>query len=133
MSGEGFVFSLADAAKDENASTEKKELTQEEKEAKRNSLLEMSLDDLTNEKRAERRKEIQEKREKRREAGEEPPRHHRKDRDSRNKRYEVEKPKIVNLNLTERQIMRIAETSDIDTDKYDITLRLVMHKKHGGR
>ena len=103
MDFEGFTFTPPGA---------KKELTPEERKARALEMLDKPLDEVINQARAER--------------GDSSDNDKRK---AQKNRRTKSKPKIIKLQLSEREVERyVRQFSDIDVDGCDIRLRLVMTK-----
>ena len=103
MDFEGFTFTPPGA---------KKELTPEERKARALEMLDKPLDEVINQARAERGDSSE----------------FDKRKSQKNRRTKA-KPKIIKLQLSEREVERyVRQFSDIDVDGCDIRLRLVMTK-----
>ena len=112
-----FDFSLADAAaleKKVESGTEKANV-QKEKSGQEKNPLDMSLDEIAIKERNERRAKYQ------------------TDGKRYQKRYDnrpPERPRYITLDLPPREVRNYANYADVDTDGYDVKLRLVLTKKH---
>ena len=116
-----FDFSLADAEsltkKEEETKPAEPAQTEETKEENKKAAIDMSLDEIVKKDREERRAKAKQNGEKRK------PKQHRNDRSH-------EKPKYKYLDLTEREIRNFTNQAELDTDGYDVKLRLVLTKKY---
>ena len=113
----GFDFSLADAEavekKVENGA--EKGAEQKEKSVEGKDRLNMSLDEIAQKERMERRANRQ------------------SDDRMHQRRYDnrpPERPKYITLDLPQREVRNYVNYADVDTDGYDVKLRLVLTKRH---
>lgn len=118
-------FSISDAKKpEEGPDVEKKAEEVKTEEAPKKNFLDMSLDEISKQNREEKIKKNQEKREQLRKEGKLP-------RDRPRRDHRDEKPIYTTLNLSDKEARLFAQSSGIDTDGYNVQLRLVRIKKHG--
>ena len=112
MSFEGFTFTPEQTPK---------ELTPEEKKERALSRLDQDLDEIIRETKEEERKIRLQKGEKEE--------YHRKRNHRNHMRNRNDNEKIINLDLTDREIQRYLCFANIDTSEYNVKLRLVMKRK----